>query len=37
MTAGIVAWKSIWIFWLAELVGGAAAAYAFKAANPDDA
>lgn len=37
MTAGISAWKNIWIFWLAELVAAALAAYAFKAANPDDA
>ena len=37
MTAGISAWKNIWIFWLAELAGAALAAYAFKAANPDDA
>ena len=37
MTAGISAWKNIWIFWLAELAGAALAAYTFKAANPDDA
>lgn len=37
MTAGISAWKNIWIYWLAEALGAALAAYAFKAANPDDA
>ena len=36
MTAGLYAWKSIWIYLLAELVGAALAAYAFKATNPDD-
>ena len=37
MTAGISAWKNVWIYLLADLLGAAVAAYAFKATNPDDA
>jgi len=33
---GISAWTSIWIFWLAELAAGAAAAAVFKFVNPGD-
>ena len=33
---GLAAWTSIWIFWVAELVAGAAAAVVFKAVNPGD-
>jgi hypothetical protein len=34
---GLVAFGSIWIHVLAELIAGAAAAYAFKIANGPDA
>ncbi len=37
MTFGLSAWKNFWIYLLADLIGAALAAYAFKAANPDDA
>jgi aquaporin Z len=37
MTFGLSAWKNIWIYLLAELVGAAVAAYTFRALNPDDA
>lgn len=33
---GISGWSSIWIFWVAELIAGAAAAAIFKAVNPAD-
>jgi aquaporin Z len=33
---GISGWTSIWIFWVAELVAGAAAASVFKFVNPAD-
>jgi aquaporin Z len=33
---GLSAWTSIWIFWVAELVGGAAAAMVFKTVNPPE-
>ena len=33
---GLAAWPSIWIYLLAEFVGGAVAALAFKAMNPAD-
>jgi aquaporin Z len=33
---GISGWSSIWIFWVAELIAGAAAAAVFKAVNPAD-
>jgi aquaporin Z len=33
---GISAWTSIWIFWVAELAAGAAAAAVFKFVNPGD-
>jgi aquaporin Z len=34
---GVFAWGNIWLFVLADLLGGAAAGYAFKALNADDA
>jgi aquaporin Z len=37
MTFGLSAWKNFWVYLLADLIGAALAAYAFKAANPDDA
>jgi len=37
MTFGLAAWKNFWIYLLADLIGAALAAYAFKAANPEDA
>jgi aquaporin Z len=33
---GLASWSNIWIFWLAELVAGAAAALVFKTVNPGD-
>lgn len=33
---GLAAWANIWIYLAANLAGGAAAAIAFKALNPDD-
>ena len=33
---GLAAWPNIWIYWVGELVGGAAAALVFKIANPGD-
>lgn len=33
---GLSAWTNIWIFWVSELVAGAAAAAVFKAVNPGD-
>ena len=33
---GLSAWASIWIFWVAELIAGAAAAAVFKAVNPPE-
>jgi aquaporin Z len=36
-TAGIVSWSAIWIYLVANLAGGAAAAFTFKALNPEDA
>lgn len=33
---GLSAWSSIWIFLLADFLGGAAAALAFKVVNPSD-
>ena len=30
------AWSNIWVYWLAEFAAGAAAAFLFKAVNPDD-
>ena len=37
MTFGLSAWKNFWVYLVADLIGAALAAYAFKAANPDDA
>jgi len=36
MIMGLASWSNIWIFWLAELVGGAVAALVFKTVNPGD-
>jgi aquaporin Z len=36
MTFGLSAWKNIWIYLLADLLGAAAAAGTFRAMNPDD-
>jgi aquaporin Z len=36
MTFGLSAWKNIWIYLVAELVGAALAAVTFRAMNPDD-
>jgi aquaporin Z len=33
---GLSAWPSLWIFLVANMAGGAAAALVFKVANPDD-
>jgi aquaporin Z len=33
---GLSGWASIWIFWVSELIAGAAAAVVFKAVNPAD-
>ena len=33
---GLSAWSSIWIFFVANLAGGAVAALVFKTVNPDD-
>ena len=33
---GIVAWSSLWIYFVAELAGGAAAATVFKLVNTED-
>lgn len=33
---GLVAAKSLWIYFVANLAGGAAAAFAFRALNPED-
>jgi aquaporin Z len=35
-TMGLVGWANIWIYLVANLLGGAAAAYFFKFANPHD-
>jgi len=34
--AGLASWSMLWIYIVATLAGGAAAAYAFRALNPDD-
>jgi len=33
---GLAAWSNLWVYWLAELVAGAAAALLFKVVNPGD-
>jgi aquaporin Z len=33
---GLSSWANIWIYFVAEFLGGAVAAGAFKALNPDD-
>jgi aquaporin Z len=35
-TAGLVSWSMLWVYLVANLAGGAAAAVAFRAVNPDD-
>lgn len=35
-TMGLAPWSSIWIYWLAEFVAGAAAAFLFRVVNLDD-
>jgi aquaporin Z len=35
-TAGLVSWSMLWVYLVANLAGGAAAAVAFRALNPDD-
>jgi aquaporin Z len=34
--AGLVSWSALWMYLVANLAGGAAAAVAFRALNPDD-
>jgi aquaporin Z len=34
--AGVASWSMLWVYVLATLAGGAAAAYAFRALNPKD-
>jgi aquaporin Z len=34
--AGLVSWSMLWVYLVANLAGGAAAAVAFRAVNPDD-
>lgn len=34
--AGLLAWKWLWLYLVAQLVAGAAAAFTFKALNPED-
>ncbi len=34
--AGMSDWANVWIYFVAPLLGGAAAGYAFKALNPED-
>jgi aquaporin Z len=36
LVAGVASWSLSWIYLIATLAGGAAAAYAFRALNPDD-
>jgi aquaporin Z len=36
ITMGLVGWSSIWIYFVANLLGGAAAAAIFRAFNPQD-
>ena len=33
---GLAAWPSMWVYWLAEFIAGAAAALLFKVVNPGD-
>ncbi len=35
-TMGLVSWANIWVFLVGNFAGGAAAAFAFKALNPED-
>ncbi|MCE5290869.1 MAG: aquaporin [Nocardiaceae bacterium] len=35
-TAGITAWADIWVYFVAQIIGGALAGFAFRALNPDD-
>ena len=36
MVAGLFSWSTIWVYLLADLAGGALAAYVFRAINADD-
>jgi aquaporin Z len=36
MIMGMLPWGKLWLYLAAELIGGAAAAFAFKAINPED-
>ncbi len=33
---GLLPWSNIWVYFAADLAGGAAAAFVFKALNPED-
>jgi aquaporin Z len=33
---GLFAWSTIWVYWLAQLLAGAAAGLVFRALNPAD-
>jgi len=35
-TAGLISWSMIWVYLIANFGGGALAAFAFRALNPDD-
>jgi hypothetical protein len=36
MAMGMLPWGKLWLYLAAELIGGAAAAVAFKAINPEE-
>ncbi len=33
---GLLPWSNIWLYFAADLLGGAAAAFVFRALNPED-
>jgi aquaporin Z len=35
MLPGFFCWKFLWVYWIAEVLGGIIAAYAYKAVSPD--
>lgn len=35
MLSGALAWKYLWVYWVAQILGAVIAAYAYKAVNPD--